>query len=135
MIVQELGIVTLIARQVMCWSAAGDLELTNTDDEFKVAMRQIAAAFAQLEKARLVKKLKAARERKRATGAKVEGRKSIAETKPEVVEMAGKLARARPKGGKRSLREISAELAAAGHTTKSGTPYAATAIKLMLENG
>jgi hypothetical protein len=33
------------------------------------------------------------------------------------------------------LREISAELAAAGHTTKSGKPYAATAIKLMLENG
>jgi hypothetical protein len=31
------------------------------------------------------------------------------------------------------MREISAELAAAGHTTKSGTPYAATAIKLMLE--
>jgi len=82
-IVQELGIVTLIARQVMCWSAAGDLELTNTDDEFKVAMRQIAAAFAQLEKARLVKKLKAARDRKRAAGEKVEGRKSIAETKPE----------------------------------------------------
>ncbi|MGY8681100.1 hypothetical protein Q2941_25330 [Bradyrhizobium sp. UFLA05-153] len=37
------------------------------------------------------------------------------------------------KGGKRSLCEISAELAAAGYTTKSGTPYAATAIKLMLE--
>ena len=64
----------------------------------------------------------------------MEGRKSIAETKPEVVEMAGKLARARPKGGKRSLWEISAE-PAAGHTTKSGKPYAATAIKLMLENG
>jgi len=63
----------------------------------------------------------------------VEGRKSIAETKPETVELARKLARA--KGGKRSLREISAELAAAGHTTKSGKPYAATAIKLMLENG
>ena len=111
-IVQELGIVTLIARKVGCWSAAGDLELTNTDDEFKVAMRQIAAAFAQLEKARLVKKLKAARDRKRAAGEKVEGRKSIAETKPKTVELAHKLARARPKGGKRSLREISAELAA-----------------------
>jgi len=77
-IVQELGIVTLIARKVGCWSAAGDLELTNTDDEFKVAMRQIAAAFAQLEKARLVKKLKAARDRKRAAGEKVEGRKDEA---------------------------------------------------------
>ena len=53
---------------------------------------------------------------------------------PEVVELAHQLARARPKGGKRSLREISAELAAAGHVTKSGTPYTATAIKLMLEH-
>jgi hypothetical protein len=59
---------------------------------------------------------------------------SIAETKPETVELARKLARSRPKGGKRSLHEISAELAAAGHTTKSGTPYAATAIKLMLQS-
>jgi hypothetical protein len=46
--------------------------------------------------------------------------------------MASKLARSRPKGGKRSLREISAELAAAGHMTKSGNAYAPTAIKLML---
>jgi hypothetical protein len=48
------------------------------------------------------------------------------------VELARKLARARPKGGKRSLRDVSAALAEAGHTTKSGKPYAATAIKLML---
>ncbi len=32
------------------------------------------------------------------------------------------------------MRKLSAEPAAAGHTTKSGTPYAATVIKLMLEN-
>jgi hypothetical protein len=63
---------------------------------------------------------------------KVEGRKSVAEQRPETVELARKLARARPKGGKRSLRDVSAALAEAGHTTKSGKPYAATAIKLML---
>ena len=34
----------------------------------KVAVRQIAVAFAQLEKARLVKKLGPARERTRAAG-------------------------------------------------------------------
>jgi hypothetical protein len=31
------------------------------------------------------------------------------------------------------LREISAALAEAGHVTKTGNPYAATAIKLMLD--
>ena len=71
-LVQELGILALIARGVTCWAAAGEIELTNTDDEFKVAMRQVAAAFSQLEKTRLVKKLKAARDRKRQeTGEKV----------------------------------------------------------------
>jgi DNA invertase Pin-like site-specific DNA recombinase len=59
-------------------TASGD-DLTETDDPFKVAMRQIAGVFAQLEKARLVGKLKAARDRKRATGTKIEGRKSYRE--------------------------------------------------------
>ena len=77
-------------------------------------------------------KLKGARDRKRRAGLKVEGRKSIAEQRPATVELARKLARARPKGGKRSLREVSAALAEAGHMTKTGKPYAATAIKLML---
>jgi hypothetical protein len=64
---------------------------------------------------------------------KVEGRKSIAEARPETVDLALRLARARPKGGTRSLRELSAALAEAGHTTKTGKPYAPTAIKKMLE--
>jgi hypothetical protein len=80
----------------------------------------------------LVAKLRGARDRKRRAGVKVEGRKAIAEQRPETVELARRLARGRPKGGKRSLREISAALAEAGHTTNTGTPYAPTAIKLML---
>ena len=60
-------------------TASGD-DLTASEDPFKIAMRQIAGVFAQLEKARLVGKLKAARDRKRATGVKVEGRKSHAES-------------------------------------------------------
>ena len=80
----------------------------------------------------LVAKLRGARDRKRRKGMKVEGRKSIAEKRPETIELARKLARARPKGGKRSLREVSAALADAGHTPKSGKPYAPTAVKNML---
>lgn len=41
-------------------TAAGD-ELTDSDDEFRVDMRQIMGVFSQREKTRLVKKLKAAR--------------------------------------------------------------------------
>ncbi len=131
-LVQELGIVALIARQVSCWSAAGDIELTNTDDEFKVAMRQVAATFAELEKKRLVKKLKAARDRKKADTGKCGGRKSYSERNPAMVRLAKKLARYTVNCRKRSLRDVAAELAAAGHVTKSGKPYAATAISRMI---
>ena len=47
-------------------------------------MRQIAGVLSQLEKTRLVKKLRGTRQRKRqVTGKKVEGRKALAEMYPE----------------------------------------------------
>jgi DNA invertase Pin-like site-specific DNA recombinase len=117
-------------------TSSGD-DLTETDDPFKVAMRQIAGVFAQLEKSRLVAKLKAARDRKRATGLKVEGRKSYREIDPrkyggEMVAMAKRLRRKSPKGGRRSLRAIADELARSGFKSESGKPFAATAVARML---
>lgn len=50
LIVQEAGIIALIERGVRVLTASGD-DLTATEDPFKVAMRQIAGVFAQLEKA------------------------------------------------------------------------------------
>jgi DNA invertase Pin-like site-specific DNA recombinase len=129
LITQELGIVALVARGVTVITASGD-DLTNTSDPFKVAMRQIAGAFAQLEKARLVAKLRAARERLRTAGHKVEGRKSLAESRPEVVAMAREIAARRPR--RPSLRDIAAELKAAGFTTLSGEAYSASAVASML---
>jgi DNA invertase Pin-like site-specific DNA recombinase len=131
LVVQEAGIVALIERGVRVLTASGD-DLTETDDPFKVAMRQIAGVFAQLEKARLVSKLKGARERKRALGLKVEGRRSYAEARPEVVALAKQLHRKRPKKGQRSLRQIADELARAGHLTSRGKPYAAAAVAKMV---
>ena len=61
---QELGILSLIKLGVRVITASGD-DLTDTSDPMKKAMRQIAGAFAELEKARLVAKLRGARERKR----------------------------------------------------------------------
>jgi DNA invertase Pin-like site-specific DNA recombinase len=49
LITQELGILSLIKRGARVLTAAGD-DLTATDDPFKKAMRQIAGAFAELEK-------------------------------------------------------------------------------------
>ena len=136
LLTQELGLLSLIKLGVRVITATGD-ELTDTSDPMKVAMRQIAGAFAELEKKRLVAKLKGARERKRAKQerftldgrGKCEGRKSVAEKRPEVIEAARKL------NDGRSLRAIAADLAEQGFVTKAGTAYTATSIKRMLGEG
>jgi hypothetical protein len=76
-----------------------------------------------------VKKLRAARDRKRDTGAKVEGRKSHAETNPEMVDLARRLRRY----NRLSLRGIAARLAEEGYN--SGKPFQATTISRMLAKG
>jgi hypothetical protein len=81
----------------------------------------------------IVAKLKGARERKRTlTGEKVEGRKSHAELRPEVVALVRQLRRKRPKGGQRSLREIAIELAQRGHLNERGKPFSGASINSML---
>ena len=68
LVTQELGILALIKRGVRVLTANGD-DLTDSSDPSRKMMRQIAGSFAEYEKARLVAKLKAARERKRLTRA------------------------------------------------------------------
>jgi hypothetical protein len=95
-----------------------------------VLIRQILGAVAQFDKAMTVAKLRGVRERKRRkTGEKAEGRKSYAEVNPEMVVLARKLSEQRPK---LSLRQISAQLSAAGYRTPKGNPYSASAVQSML---
>jgi DNA invertase Pin-like site-specific DNA recombinase len=128
---QELGIGVLIKLGMRIITASGD-DLTETDDHMKVAMRQIAGAFSQLEKARLVAKLKAARDRKLAESGKCGGRKSYAERNPEMVALARQLYR--PDADRRpiSLRKVAAALAEQGYRTPSGKPYSASAVATMI---
>jgi len=128
-LVQELGIMALQERGVRVLTASGD-DLTETDDPSKVMMRQVAAAFAQFEKARLVSKLAAARKRKKEETGRCEGRKPLSMTHPEAVTMAKGLAAARKR--KPSLREISEELAEAGHLNENGKPFAPKSVASML---
>ena len=130
LVTQELGILALIKRGMRVLTANGD-DLTDSSDPSRKMMRQIAGSFHEYEKAR-VAKLKAARDRKRAIGTKVEGRKSHAELNPEMVALARQLRRKRPKGGQRSLREISRELAATGYLNEQGRAFAPNSIRNML---
>jgi DNA invertase Pin-like site-specific DNA recombinase len=97
------------------------------DTPTAVLIRQVLGAVAQFEKASLVAKLKAARDRKRDATGKCGGRKSYAEARPETVMLAKQMHQDR-----KSYREISRELAAMNHLTANGKPYAASAVQAML---
>ena len=132
LMVQEVGFAMLQKRGINL--IAADSPTSFLDDTPTARLiRQVLGAVSEFEKAMVVAKLRGARDRKRKTGVKVEGRKSITETKPEVVELARRLNRKAPKGGRRTLREISAELATAGHLTRTGKPYAPAAVAKMLD--
>jgi hypothetical protein len=54
------------------------------------------------------------------------------ETRADVVALARKLRRRRPKGAQLSLRGVSKELAARGFLNERGKPYAAKSVASML---
>lgn len=125
LMVQEVGY-KMLKKQGITLIAADSPQAFVDDTPTAVMLRQILGAVAQFEKASLVAKLKVASDRKKALTGKCGGRKSYAELRPEVVAKAREL---RPG---RSLRVVAAELAASGYTTPSGRPYAAMAVRSML---
>src|SRR5262252_184055 len=130
---QELGVLVMQQRGVRVVTAGGE-DLTNTEDPSRVMTRQIAGAFAQYEKARLVQKLRGARDRaSAAAGRRIEGAKPT--LTGEALALVKRLHRKNPHTGeRRSLRTIAAELAAAGYVNpRTGKPYSAEAIRLVLK--
>jgi DNA invertase Pin-like site-specific DNA recombinase len=94
--------------------------------------RQILGAVAQLEKARLVAKLKQGRDRKQAVAGKTERRKRLKEIRPDTVTLARSLRRRKPKGGQLSSRDIACELAARGHMNERGRRFNPKSVQAML---
>ncbi len=129
---QEAGLAVVQRLGVRVVTASGE-DMTATDDPGRIAMRQMAGVFAEFEKNRLVHKLRGARDRaSAAAGHRVEGRKAT--LVGDALAMARRLRRKNPRTGeRRSLREIAAELAAAGHVNPATRkPYSAEAIRLVL---
>jgi DNA invertase Pin-like site-specific DNA recombinase len=94
-------------------------------------VQQILGAVSEFEKASIVLKLRAARDRKRALTGKCEGRKSHAEKRPAVVALARRLHRLH-NGQRRSLRRIARLLADVGHVNGSGRVFSASAVSSMV---
>lgn len=132
LMVQEVGFAKLQARGITLIAADSPNSFQDDTPTAKL-IRQVLGAITEFDKAMTVAKLKGARDRKKAATGKCEGRKGHKELRPEVVREARRLYRASPKTGKRrSLREVSAELATLGFLNERGQPYAAQSVKTML---
>jgi DNA invertase Pin-like site-specific DNA recombinase len=145
LMVQEVGYAKLRERGIDLIAADSPTAFLDDGPTSKL-VRQVLGAIAEFDKAMTVAKLRGARDRIRRDLGKCEGRKSHAEKNPEIVALAKRLRRASPKTGqRRSLREISAELASgkylnkAGKPTKylneRGRPFNHNSIRAMLEAG
>ena len=132
LMVQEVGFAKLQALGIKLVAADSPQSFLDDTPTSKL-IRQILGAVSEFDKAMVVAKFKGAHERKRTiTGKKVEGRKSHAELRPELVALVRQLRRRRPKGGQRSLRDISAELSQRGIMNERGQPFSAASINSML---
>jgi DNA invertase Pin-like site-specific DNA recombinase len=132
LMVQEVGHAKLRERGIDLIAADNPSSFLDDTPTAKL-VRQVLGAISEFDKAMTVAKLRGARERKRRATGKCEGRKSYSELRPELVALVRQLRRRRPKGGQRSLREISAELAQRGHLNERGQPFSAASINSMLK--
>jgi DNA invertase Pin-like site-specific DNA recombinase len=131
LMVQEVGHAKLRERGIDLIAADNPGSFIDDTPTAKL-VRQVLGAISEFDKAMTVAKLRGARERKRREAGKCEGRKSHAERNPELVALAKRLHRQKPKGGRMSLRAISAELATKGFLNENGRPFAAASVKSML---
>ena len=131
LLVQEAGIALLLARGVRLYAANTGDDLTDATDPMRKMLRQIVGAVVEAEKARLVAKLRGARDRaaKRAGGYRVEG-KSYARHNPELLIALQELRKAKPDA---SMQQLANCLAERGFLTESGKPLARQAIHRTLK--
>lgn len=131
LIAQETGF-AFLQGQGITLIAADSPEAFVHNTPTATMVRQILGSVAQFEKAALVAKLKGARDRKKALTGKCGGRKTYLERDANLVAMAKKLHRYPVNGRRRSLNEVSAELALQGFVSAKGTPFTATSISRMV---
>jgi DNA invertase Pin-like site-specific DNA recombinase len=131
LMVQEVGYAKLRERGIDLIAADNPGSFIDDTPTARL-VRQVLGAISEFDKAITVAKLRGARERKRRDTGKCEGRKSHVERNPELVARAKQLRRHRPKGGRMSLRAISAELAAQGFLNERGRPFSAASVNAML---
>lgn len=111
-----------------------DVTASMSEDPMRKALIQIQSVFSELEKSRLVSKLRRAREAKKQATGKCEGRKAFGEKEGEgeVIEMMRSLRRKRD-GQRMSFARIAEELNARKVPTRTGAPWHTTTVQNILK--
>ena len=104
---------------------ADGADLTSSDDPTRRLIRQVFGAVAEFEKNVLVLKLRAARERKRGRGERVEGVKPYGHLPAEqaVIERMRQFRRKPAKGRRPTLAAVAARLNEEGHRNRAGREW------------
>jgi len=137
-VIQDAILVFLASKKVSLISADTGEDVTAAfhGDPMKKAIIQMQAVFSELEKNSLVRKLKAARARKRAENGRCEGVKPFGHYPAEVaaIERMRQLRRKQQGKEKRmSFARIATALQAEEIPTRSGKPWAASSVRDILK--
>jgi len=110
-----------------------DVTASMSEDPMRKALIQIQSVFSELEKSRLVSKLRRAREAKKEQTGKCEGRKAFGEKagEQEVIELMRSLRRKR-EGKHLSFARIAQALNDRGIPTRTGAVWHTTTVKNIL---
>lgn len=110
-----------------------DVTASMSEDPMRKALIQIQSVFSELEKSRLVSKLRRAREAKKDATGKCEGRKAFGEKdgEGEVIELMRSLRRKR-EGKRMSFAKVAAELNARNVPTRTGAKWHTTTVQNIL---
>ena len=136
-VIADAILVYLASKRITLISAdtGEDVTAAMSGDPMKKAMIQMQAVFSELEKNSLVRKLNAARARKRAETGRCEGVKPYGTLPGEAKAVARmRQLRRKPVGKNKrlSFARIADQLNAEGIPTRGGKPWAASTVKQIL---
>ena len=113
-----------------------DVTAAMADDPMRKALIQIQGVFSELEKSRLVGKLRQSRESMKVTNGKCEGRKAFGEVDPEeqaTLKLMKSLRRKRKGQKPLSYAKIAQELNSQGIQTRTGAQWHTTTVQNILK--
>lgn len=123
--IQEQLLIYLASQEITVVDAGsgGNVMESMTRDPLCRAMIKMHDVFEELDRALMVTRLRAAREKVRAENGKCEGRKSYQENYPEILKEMRRLRRRRKGMVRLTYRKIAEELNQQGFSATNGAPF------------